>query len=198
MTQRPRHSAPFLLITLCFSTLIYCFLVEAWGKVEEREIRSKNVKKYLAHKTVRNPILEPVYTRNRMTYRCNECHQNFKTKRQFGQKKLIGEHGDLKLNHGSNDRCLNCHHLEDREAFVNHDGSKILYENSIQLCAKCHGPKYRDWKLGLHGKSTGYWSERHGPSKKIHCVSCHDPHDPEFKALEPAPGPHRPHHKGGH
>jgi hypothetical protein len=57
------------------------------------------------------------------------------------------------------------------------------------LCGQCHGPKLRDWKLGIHGKRTGSWS---GKKHYLLCVHCHDSHAPKFKPLKPMPPPTKP------
>ena len=69
-------------------------------------------------------------------YRCNECHQSFKVSRK--PHTLLAEHMNILLNHGANDRCLNCHFAENMEQFVNHDGTPIEGGNSIDLCHSRH------------------------------------------------------------
>ena len=54
--------------------------------------------------------------------------------------------------HGNNRFCLNCHHPTNRKAFVDYDGSEIAEADVVLLCAKCHGPTYRDWQAGVHGR----------------------------------------------
>lgn len=57
------------------------------------------------------------------------------------------------------------------------------------VCAKCHGPVYRDWQNGSHGRINGYWDRSRGPQTRRRCIECHDPHAPPFAPLAPAPGP---------
>jgi hypothetical protein len=86
--------------------------------------------------------------------------------------------------------CLDCHHAEDRNYLVPlSDGKAIKFEHSYLLCGKCHGTKYRDWRYGIHGRRTGYWN---GEKTYYLCTSCHDPHSPKFKPLQPMPPPHKP------
>ena len=66
------------------------------------------------------------------------------------------------------------------------NGEAIAFEESYRLCGQCHGPKLRDWRLGLHGKRTGHWR---GEKEYRTCVECHNPHSPPFAALEPEPPP---------
>ena len=60
------------------------------------------------------------------------------------------------------------------------------------LCAKCHGPKYRDWKAGVHGRQNGYWDATKGPKEKLRCIQCHDPHKPAFPPIKPLAPPTYP------
>ena len=68
-------------------------------------------------------------------------------------------------------------------------GERIGFDESYRLCGQCHGDKYRDWKVGVHGKRTGMWN---GEKQYLLCVHCHNPHDPGFKPLQPMPPPVRP------
>jgi hypothetical protein len=124
------------------------------------------------------------------TYDCMECHASLKANWHLGDQLM--EHRDLELKHGNNRFCLNCHHPENRNVFVDYDGSEIAEEDVVLLCAKCHGPQHRDWMKGAHGRRNGYWDVSKGESAKLACIQCHDPHDPSFKAMEPLPGPSYP------
>ena len=74
--------------------------------------------------------------------------------------------------------------------FADSDGGEIPWDQPQRLCASCHGPVYRDWQHGSHGRSNGFWDVRQGELIRCKCIECHDPHHPPFPALEPAPGPH--------
>ncbi len=126
---------------------------------------------------------------NRMgwTYNCMECHTHVEDIRYHREQKF--EHENINLEHGNNRYCLNCHHPDNRNAFVDYDGSEIAEPNVTLLCAKCHGPKYRDWKAGVHGRKNGYWDLSQGIQYKLHCIQCHDPHSPAFKPMKPLPPP---------
>lgn len=130
--------------------------------------------------------------RNRRTgfeYKCSECHTDFKSPTR--QQDMQGEHKAIydAFDHGMNTRCINCHHLEDRDSFVNHDGSPIPASEPALLCAKCHGPTYRDWETGIHGRQNGHWDAKFGARPKLLCVQCHDPHHPKFAPMAPEPPP---------
>lgn len=119
------------------------------------------------------------------TYNCMECHKLFPAKWQYDRP--LNEHKDLKLDHGNNRFCLNCHHPKNRNAFVDYDGSEIAQADVVQLCAKCHGPTYRDWQAGVHGRQNGHWDPKKGDKTKLRCIQCHDPHSPNFQAVKPLP-----------
>jgi hypothetical protein len=117
------------------------------------------------------------------TYNCMECHKLFPAKWHYDRP--MAEHQDVKLEHGNNRFCLNCHHATNRNAFVDYDGSEIAQAEVVQLCAKCHGPIYNDWRAGVHGRSNGYWDAGQGAKTKLRCIQCHDPHQPKFKSMKP-------------
>lgn len=130
--------------------------------------------------------------RNRRTgfeYKCSECHTDFKNPTR--ETAMVGEHKAIydAFDHGLNTRCINCHHQEDRNAYVDHDGSSIPASNPARLCAKCHGPTYRDWQNGIHGRQNGHWDAKFGARPKLLCVQCHDPHHPTFPQMTPDPIP---------
>jgi hypothetical protein len=121
--------------------------------------------------------------RNGWTYNCMECHKLITARWHFDR--ALNEHQDIRLDHGSNRFCLNCHHPTNRNAFVDYDGAEIAQADVVQLCAKCHGTIYRDYKAGVHGRQNGYWKADLGASTRLRCIQCHDPHSPRFKAMAP-------------
>ncbi len=105
-------------------------------------------------------------------------------------RKLTGMHEDIVLKHGPESRwCLDCHDANDRDRLHLASGEKIDFSHSYLLCGQCHGDKYRDWKVGVHGKRTGEWN---GRKQYFLCVSCHIPHSPRFRPLKPMPPPDTP------
>jgi hypothetical protein len=101
----------------------------------------------------------------------------------------LTQHTEIQFNHGINTRCFNCHHPTNRNAFVDDFGHEIPWDQPQQLCAKCHGPVFRDWQAGSHGRSNGYWDITRGQQRRLRCIECHDPHTPPFAPMAPAPGP---------
>ncbi len=118
-------------------------------------------------------------------YKCSECHSDFDSVRTANKPE--GEHADVlaRFNHGRNVYCLNCHHQNNREAFVDDVGNETSGDNSTQLCSKCHGPKHRDWTIGVHGRRNGFWDKTREGNVKLECVQCHDPHNPTFPLMVP-------------
>lgn len=99
-------------------------------------------------------------------------------------------HHVIKLDHGANDRCYNCHLIQDRNKYSANDGSGIMPVNVEQVCARCHGLIYKDWQAGTHGVRRGKWSSQtEFEVQTFTCTECHDPHSPKFKFKEYAPPP---------
>lgn len=136
---------------------------------------------------IRRPILKPETVVAGMTYRCSECHDLFPSPVETDRP--LTQHQHIALEHGINARCFNCHNRENRDAFADDRGGPISFDQPPALCAKCHGPVYRDWTHGVHGRTNGYWDPKQGPMERRKCVECHDPHNPAFKPMRPAPGP---------
>ena len=137
---------------------------------------------------VRQPRLRPEYRTAVFTYRCSDCHKIIPSPPETFR--TLTQHREIHLQHGINTRCFNCHHRTTRDAFVDDYGQEIPWDQPQLLCGKCHGPVYRDWQHGSHGRTNGYWDVRQGPQTRRRCIECHDPHQPPFPPLAPAPGPH--------
>jgi hypothetical protein len=118
---------------------------------------------------------------------CTDCHAYFEPNPV--RRPLVEFHDDISamFNHDSENRwCLDCHDLNNRDSLRLASGKLLDFKESYKLCGQCHGEKYRDWKVGVHGKRTGYWN---GKKEYLLCVSCHNPHSPRFKPLTPEPPP---------
>jgi hypothetical protein len=119
---------------------------------------------------------------------CSECHKEMKP--NPARRELKDEHTGIVLNHAQGQRwCLDCHDISNRDKLRLVSGEKIGFDESFRLCGQCHGDKYRDWKVGVHGKRTGMWN---GEKQYLLCVHCHNPHDPRYKPIPPMPPPTRP------
>ena len=135
-------------------------------------------------------ILIPIEPVSMDYFPCNDCHSDLIPDPQ--RRQLFDMHDDIIFDHDSENRwCLACHSLNNRDSLLLASGILLGFDESYKLCGQCHGPKYRDWKLGIHGKRTGQWN---GEKKYLLCVHCHNPHSPRFQSLEPLPPPRRPEH----
>jgi hypothetical protein len=105
------------------------------------------------------------------------------------QDLLVMAHG----RNNRNDNCFNCHNSAKLNELVTREGLHLKFDQATALCASCHGPTFRDWEAGVHGRTSGYWDRSKGPITREECTSCHDPHAPAFPQLIPLPGP-RPMH----
>lgn len=119
--------------------------------------------------------------------RCNDCHTHFENTRVQGR--ALTQHTHVRLEHGANDACLNCHDKGNRELLTLRGGETVGFDKVELLCAQCHGPIYRDWENGTHGKTIGYWNTDLGEATKLTCSQCHDPHSPRYEPMQPLPGP---------
>jgi hypothetical protein len=131
---------------------------------------------------------------------CYACHERNKPPQvkldTNGNVLLPKEHEDLVMRHGRNNlnnHCFNCHDSEKLDQLKTRDGKRLTWEQTTKLCASCHGPTYRDWEAGIHGRPSGYWDRKLGPQTKVECASCHHPHSPAFPAQNPAPAPYALH-----
>lgn len=120
-------------------------------------------------------------------YECSMCHEGFTG--EFSKATLEGQHANIVFDHGLNLLCLNCHNPKNSDAYVYHDGSEIPADESTRLCAKCHGPHFREWSLDVHGRVNGAWDDSRGIQTKLDCIQCHDPHRPKFQRMKPLAPP---------
>jgi hypothetical protein len=130
----------------------------------------------------------PPATMAGFTYHCSDCHRLFPSPPETTRS--LTWHRDIELHHGINDRCFNCHNRTNRDTFIDDWSREIPYDQPQLVCGKCHGPVYRDWLHGSHGRTNGYWDTQKGPQERRKCIECHDPHVPPFPPMRPAPGPH--------
>jgi len=119
---------------------------------------------------------------------CSDCHADMEPNPK--RRVLTEEHENIVLHHDEQHRwCLDCHGATDRDKLRLASGQLIPFSRSYLLCGQCHGDKLRDWRVGVHGKRTGYWN---GKKRYLLCAHCHDPHQPAFKPIKPMPPPRPP------
>lgn len=118
--------------------------------------------------------------------------------------RLLYMHKDIALNatqlaHGRGGIwCLDCHHPTQRNRLIDNFGSPVSFDEPQILCGKCHGPVYRDWRDGIHGKRIGEWASN-GKKRWFVCTECHNPHNVQqgarnsgFAQIEPEAAPALP------
>lgn len=137
--------------------------------------------------TVRNPSRRPEIRIGAYTYECSDCHRLIESPGET--VRTLTQHEHIVFEHGLNTRCFNCHHLGNRDVFAGEGSQVIPYDQPEMLCAKCHGPVFRDWLHRAHGRTSGFWHPVIGPMERKSCVECHDPHFPPFQSMTPAPPP---------
>lgn len=116
---------------------------------------------------------------------CSKCHRYRPIDKK--KRKLELAHTNIVLKHAEKQRwCMDCHE-GDKLRLPN--GELIDYDKPYILCGQCHGTVFRDWKVGIHGKTSGMWN---GEKVYYVCVSCHDPHQPKFNQVEPEKQPVKP------
>lgn len=115
---------------------------------------------------------------------CSVCHAtrapNFENRISADLKEF---HRDIQVFHGTV-TCLSCHHADDYQSLRLADGSRVEFENVMQLCGQCHGPQLRDYQHGAHGGMNGHWDLSRGQQFKNNCVDCHQPHHPKFPHMQ--------------
>ncbi len=93
---------------------------------------------------------------------------------------------------GGNLWCLDCHDVDNRDKLVKLNGELLSFNESELLCGECHGPILRDWEIGIHGKTVGFWDPIRGDEEqtvRLLCVECHQPHRPTFSPQQPMAPP---------
>jgi hypothetical protein len=188
-------------LTVVFVGLAIAFYFDLWGRPVALVPVPPTAPEFTNTATVRMSAAELFRTDGDTSgMACYSCHDakkpvvvNLDTN---GNIVLPEEHRDLVLRHGRSNRnnhCFNCHDPKNLEVLRAHEGQAFKLTESSRLCGSCHGPTYRDWEVGIHGRTSGFWDRQLGAIVREDCTSCHDPHAPAFPPMKPGPGPHRLH-----
>ncbi len=186
------------LLSVAFFFLAMAFYIGWWGppvRLPEIPLVDTN---FISTATARQSVADLMRSGGDTSgLDCYACHDQKKpTKLKMdadGNMIVPKEHEDIVMGHGRhhrNNNCYNCHDENNLELLQTRDGRHLKIVESPALCGSCHGPTYRDWEAGVHGRTSGYWKRDLGAIDRKVCTSCHNPHSPAFPPRAPAPGPH--------
>ncbi|MEI6207044.1 MAG: cytochrome c3 family protein [Desulfuromonadales bacterium] len=191
---RPRLVLFALVPVLCMSVgLTYAARVKEFDRSGQLVVSEKSAAEQQPVYDIKNRAKEKTFAVPRPPFSegvfpCSQCHTYLKPNPE--RRALTEYHTEIVLHHAEGQRwCTDCHNLMNRDKLRLVSGELLDFTESYRLCGQCHGDKFRDWKVGVHGKRTGFWN---GDKQYLLCVHCHNPHDPKFKSLKPLPPPVRP------
>lgn len=185
-------------VTLGFGALALLLSANLWGHLPARRPIPLVDKSFLETTPWRQTYSDLVKAKEDLSdFDCYACHEKDKPPplRFDANHKLIipDEHSNIVMGHGSHERnnlCFNCHNEHDLLTLQVRDGTTVKFDNIPPLCGSCHGPTYRDWEAGAHGRTNGYWDRSKGEAHRLSCANCHNPHAPQIPTRAPAPPPH--------
>jgi hypothetical protein len=195
---RDKTNAVLGALGLGFIALTTLLLADLWGKTPRRQNIAPVDAKFLETAPFRQTFANLIAAKEDLSdFDCYACHDKKKPGTiRFDEKHKIvipKEHSNIVMGHGSHDRnnlCFNCHNEANLLTVQVRDGRELKLSDSVPLCGSCHGPTYRDWEAGAHGRTSGHWDRTKGDIVRLACANCHDPHAPRIPARPPAPGPH--------
>ncbi len=187
-------------LTLGFLALAGLFTKSLWGNLPPRKEIPLVDKKFLETTPWRKTYADFVKAKDKDAledYDCYGCHEKNKPPPirfdKAGKILIPKEHSDIVMGHGSHDRnnnCFNCHNEQNLLTLQSRDGHEVKFDNIPQLCGSCHGPTFKDWEAGAHGRTSGNWDHASPDFARLSCANCHNPHSPKIPTREPAPPPH--------
>jgi len=201
MTAAARTRSVLTLLSVSFVVLMFVFLLDPWGHPVKSAFIPLVDSNFISTATARLSAADLVKSGGDTSgLDCYACHEKNKPPKlkldPEGNVIVPKEHDDIVMAHGRhhrNNNCFNCHDETNLELLQTRDGRHLKIDESPALCGSCHGPTYRDWEAGVHGRTSGYWQRDLGAIDRKVCTSCHNPHAPTFPSRAPAPGPHRLH-----
>ncbi|MGH7968369.1 MAG: hypothetical protein ACREIC_06530 [Limisphaerales bacterium] len=205
MNARSEPSWALTLVTIAFLGLAMSFYFDLWGRPVTSEAIPLVDTNFISTATVRVSAADLIRSGGDTSdLECYTCHEKGKPPTlkfdAAGNVVVPKEHEDIVMGHGRHNRnnnCYNCHDESNLELLQTRDGRHLKVAESPALCGSCHGPTYRDWEAGVHGRTSGYWKRELGPIDRKVCTSCHNPHSPPFPSRPPAPPPHLLHPVSG-
>jgi hypothetical protein len=193
-----RTARVLVTMAVLFFGLAAAFLADLWGHSPAAPRIPLVDKSFLETTPWRKSYMDLVRNNEDLSdFDCYACHDKKKPLvLAFDANNALvipEEHKNIVMGHGTNNRnnlCFNCHNATNLKTLQIRDGHDLSFSDSPQLCGSCHGPTYRDWDAGAHGRISGYWDRSQGKYDRLACVNCHNPHSPRIPTRVPAPGPH--------
>jgi hypothetical protein len=190
-------NATLLVMSLCFLGLCGLFLARERGPAALPPLALVDPV-LIVPTTFRTSYVQLVSMKADLSdFECYTCHEKGKPpplRFDTNQNIIVPqEHSNIVMAHGGHNRnnnCFNCHDEQNLERLQTRDGRPLKFSESPPLCGSCHGPTYRDWEGGAHGRTGGFWSKAGGERSRLICVDCHNPHSPKIPTRRPLPGPH--------
>ncbi len=199
MNDESKTSAVLFALATAFVVLVVAFLRHQGAPSPATKPLALVDPVLLTPTTIRTSYLQLIRMKADLSdFDCYGCHEKGKppTLRFDTNHNIVvpQEHSDVVMahgRHGRNNNCFNCHDEQNLVLLQTRDGREVKLEESPPLCGSCHGPTYRDWEGGAHGRSGGYWKTNDtGELRRQICVDCHNPHSPKIPKRVPFPGPH--------
>ena len=198
MKNGEKTSLVLAALAVVFFGLALAFVRDSWGHIKKPYDIALVDPQFTQPSTIRQSYAELIRAKADLSdFDCYACHEKGKPPplRFDTNHNLIipSEHSTIVMGHGRHNRnnnCFNCHDEQNLELLQTRDGHEVKLAESPPLCGSCHGPTYRDWEAGAHGRTGGYWNKAAGELKRQICVDCHNPHHPKIPPRQPAPGPH--------
>lgn len=198
MTSHAKTQLVLQVLIVLFVALAAAFLLRAWGRPAALQPIALVDTNFLDTATARRSYADLVKAGEDLSdFDCYTCHEKGKPpplRFDTNQNLIIPkEHANIVMGHGShgrNNNCFNCHNETNLVVLQTRDGHEVTFAEPQRLCGSCHGPTFRDWEAGVHGRTGGFWNPNLGEMTLAPCTACHDPHHPKFPGRKPAPGPH--------
>lgn len=128
------------------------------------------------------PFHTPARTDEIAKYPCSSCHET-----PLNSSNVRSDaHWEIELNHADASvmSCTTCHAPDNLDVLHTLTGEPVEFDASYTVCAQCHSTQVDDWAGGAHGKQVGGWVNN--PRVVETCVSCHNPHEPQWDTRWPA------------
>lgn len=124
-------------------------------------------------------------TDHMVRFPCSECHSVPLASMRSPDTTRVRAHWELELNHASEGimNCQTCHADDRMDSLATLESEPVSFNQAYRVCGQCHSTQLKEWVWGAHGKRIGGWAP---PRVAMNCTSCHNPHDPGFKARFPA------------